>query len=94
MTTEKPDPSRQIRIVGGEHASIAVSAQILGRKKAKAAAMAQRAGSPAFVLGPQGLGGIFNDEQILARGNLKNRIHIRHLAKQIERDNGARPLGR
>ena len=93
MTAEESYPSRQICIIGGEHASIAVSAQILRRKKAKAAAMAKRASSLTFVLGPQRLGGILDDAEIPARGNLKNRIHIRHLSKQMDRDYGSRPLG-
>ena len=92
MTPEESYPSCQICIIGGEHASIAISAQILRRKKAKAATMAKRASSLTFVLGPQSLGSIFNNEEFPVSGNLENRIHIRHLSKEVDRDDGSRPL--
>ena len=55
--------------------------------------MSQRAGALAFVFCAHCLSGVFDEKKIPARGNLKKRVHVRHLAEQMNRDNGAGPRG-
>ncbi len=37
------------------------------------------------------LGGVLHDDQIVARGNLDNWVHVRHLPVQVHRYDGLRP---
>ena len=81
------------RIAGDHHAAVAKASQIFGRIKAEAADGAQRPRALAMVLGPNGLGGIFHDGEVVTRRHVPERIHFRALSEQVDHDDGPRPLG-
>ena len=50
--------------------------------------MPKRAGAFALVCRADCLGGIFDQKNIATSGNRKHRVQVRHLAKQMDRENG------
>ena len=76
-------------IVRRHHTPISKTAQVLGRKEAEAAQMPHGAGPSALVFRTYGLSGIFDNVQIVAVRDLHDRVDVSHLAKEVNRDDGA-----
>ena len=77
------------RVVGNNHSPITGRAKILGWKERKASIVPDGAGSPAFVFGANRLRRVFDDHQVMFPSDSHNRIHLRHLAVQMNWNDGA-----
>ena len=82
-------PPGPIRVAGDDHAGVAIGTQDLARVKAKATDGAQRAGPFPLVFGTEGLGRVFDDRHLVTLGNLPQSFHVRALAEQMHRHDGA-----
>ena len=86
MITEKPHIFCQFLIAGDNHASVAIAGQVLTRKETKATTVTHGSHFFPFVCRTEGLGAIFNDSKIIFPGQSADRIHIRRMAKEMDRD--------
>ena len=71
-----------------DEAAVAGAAQVFRREKGEAAVVADGTGAAPFVFGADGLRSVFDYDEIVARGDFHDRIHIRHLAEEMNRDDG------
>ena len=77
---------RSFWIIGDDHASVTGAAKIFGWKEAEAAVVSDGAGTLSLVFRSDGLGGVFDDDQIVLFRDVHNGGHIGHLAEQVDRD--------
>jgi hypothetical protein len=81
-------------VIGGDRPRLAAGPQILSRIEAECRGTAQGAGlaPPALllreVLRTMCLAGVLEDGEVVLRGQLGDRIHVGHLAIQVNRDDG------
>src|SRR5258708_3760465 len=76
-------------VVCGDHATVAVTSQILGGVKAERAKLSHAASPAILVFGANRLRGVFDDGDTAFRGYRTNRIHIRAPSKQMDGNDGA-----
>ncbi len=88
---QPPDPCRQRAIVGDDGAAVTERAEILGRIEAERAGDADRADRTAGSGREVRLAAVFDDRQIVARGDSLERAHVGCLPVQMNRQNRARP---
>ena len=81
---------RQAVVVDQEHAAFAGSDQLVG-VEAEAARGTKRASASAAILGAVRLRGILDDLQVVALGNLEQRIHVHRVAVDVHRHDRPRP---
>src|SRR6185503_7594151 len=85
MIAQALDPFRVIGIVSCDRAALSKRAEILARIKTKAGNRTQASCATSSVVGSVSLSCIFNDDQIVSRGNFVNRIHVRATAVKMNR---------
>src|SRR4029077_13898678 len=74
-------------------ASLAEGAKIFSGIKTEATRVAHRACFSAFVLSAMSLSGIFNDEKSVCACKFQNRVHVRRLPEEVDRNNRFGSLG-
>ena len=79
---------RKGRVVGGQQAGVAKGSEIFAGKEAVAAEVPDAAGRFAFIGRAEGLSGIFNDEKIVLCRESHDGVHVGHLAKEVDGNNG------
>ena len=90
MVAENLQQFRLFRIVAGDHAAVAETAEVLAREKREAAVIADRTDPASLVLGTDRLTGVFDHDQIVLFRNLHDRVHIGRLAEEVHRDDRLR----
>src|SRR5262245_43706858 len=91
MVAEHLTPDRDPFVICGDGAGFATRPQILTRIEAEGGGPAHRPGlSPAAllpgeVLGSVGLAGVFDDDKVEPRCQVEYRVHVCHLAIQMDR---------
>ena len=90
MDAQPSQAPAQIVIVGREHAAVAGTAQILRRKEAEAADLAQHARATSLILGTDRLGGVFDDRDAVPHGDPPQRIHFGTLSEEMDGQDGTR----
>ena len=93
MVAENPEHLRQIGVIGNDGARIAECPQVLARVKTEAARLPDRAGRAAAPARAVGLRRILDDHDPGPGGGPAERIHVRHLAVEMDHDHRARPAG-
>ena len=69
VVAKQPGPVGQLQVIGGDHAAVAKSSQVLRWEEAETAHVADGPRSLASILGPNGLRGVFNDHQLVVDRN-------------------------
>src|SRR5215469_8687324 len=87
MCTQQLQPVCQTGIVGGNHASIASSSQILGREKAETTGGSERAGMFSSVLGTERLCSILDQRYVIFASHFEKRVEIRGESKKVDGEN-------
>ena len=77
----------ELRIVGRDHAAFS-GGDVLHRMKTEDGHVRQAAHPTAFVLGAQGMAGIFDHDQPVALGQFKNRLQVGGMAGIVHGQNG------
>ncbi len=80
---------RPLGVAGDDHAGVAVGAEVLGRIEAETAHTAETAGALALVLGAERLGSVLDEDQVVALGDVPERLHVGALAEQVDDEDGA-----
>ncbi len=80
-------------VVGDDGAALAAGAEILAGVEAEAGQVAEGAGAPALVLGAVSLGRVLDEGEPVLIGEGADRIHVRHEAVEVHRQDGLRALG-
>ena len=93
VVAKQAQPARQLGIGGGDRTALAVGAQILGEVEAEAAEVPDGSGAAAPVFSAVRLGGVLDDDQVMPRGDLHDRVHIGHLAVQVHGQDGSGARG-
>jgi hypothetical protein len=78
-------------VAGEDRPAIAVAAERLARKETGAADGGQVAALSALVFGAKALGGILDDRQAMPGGDGIDFVHVRRLAVEADRHDGAGP---
>ena len=89
MIAPHPDAMRELGIVGSDRAAFAAGTEVFARIEAEAAGDSKGARPAALVLGTVGLACILNHRDGVPVGDFENGIHIRCLAVQVNREDGA-----
>src|SRR5258708_26387405 len=76
-------------VVSDNHSAVTCCAKVLGREEGKASVVPDGAGSSSFILGANGLRGVFNDHQTVFPSDGHDCVHLCHLAVQMNWDDGA-----
>src|SRR5690242_11705471 len=76
-------------IIGGDHAAVAVPAQILAGEKTEAAYVTDAAGTPVVVLRAYGLCRILDHPDPAPGGHFHQRVHVRTRPEKMYRNHGA-----
>src|SRR5215472_17503724 len=86
------NPSSVVGVTGGDCSALAVSTQVLRGIKTKAGDVPKASHWTPLVSGAMGLRRIFDHNQIIAFRHFQNRVHVRRLAVQMDRQDslGAR----
>ena len=92
---ERPEPRRQVILLGDHHPPVPEATQVFTRKKREGTAPAEFTGHPP---GPvhqatsaDGLRAIFDDREPMPTRHLEDCIHRRHLAEEMDDDDGPGP---
>lgn len=75
-------------VIGGHHAGVSRATEILGGEEAEAIDESHGSGGTALELGADGLGGILDDGDSMASGDLEDGVHARALAEKVDRQDG------
>ena len=81
----------EVGVIGGHQAAVAESAQVLGGVEAERRGLAEPAGATPLIRGPDGLGGVFENEEPVSAGDLVDRVHVGGLAVEVDRDDRPGP---
>ena len=87
------DPLGEVLVVGDHHAALAAGPEVLPGIEAEAAHVADGAHAPALVLRAVGLGSIFDDDEVMAAGDVQDGVEIRGLAMQVHRQDRLGAVG-
>src|SRR6187455_3286275 len=85
---ETAEPLIQSRIISCTQAGIPESAKIFAGEETKATDRADRSGTPALVLRPDGLRGILDDRNATIRRGCEERVEIGTPSEQVNRQHG------
>src|SRR6516165_1422715 len=94
MITKHPNLVCDVLIVGGDGTAFTTRTQILARVEAEGRRMTDTSGLEPLVCGPReifcsvGLAGVFDYRQLVASRELHNRVHVGHLAVQMNGHDG------
>lgn len=81
-------------VVFGRHqTAVAGASEVFGRKEAEAADRTHGSGAASAVIGADGLGGILDDGQVVASGDLENLVHACALPVDMNWHDGAGARG-
>jgi len=83
----------KVIIIGGQQATVAETAEILGGEKAESSEMADGAAGYATVFCAEGLGGILNDIEVVGTRKVHEWVHVGGLAIEMDGDDGSGFLG-
>src|SRR5690625_1965925 len=93
MVCQQEDGIGQSITAGGNQPAVAAGAKILAGKKAESAGQAHAAGLSTVNGGAETLGAVLDQNQVMIVGNALQGVHVGRLAKQVNRQNGARAFG-
>ena len=85
-TRSRASERAEREIVGQHHAAVAAATQVLGRIEAEGRRVAQAARSSSLVDRADGLGRVFEHEQIVLAGDRGDRVHLGGLTIKMNRD--------
>src|SRR4051812_25788853 len=85
MPAQKADLVGKGTILRDDRAAVAEAAEVLRRENRITADRAHRPGAAALVFRADRLGGVFDDGQLMLVSNIKNRVHLGTLPKQMHR---------
>ena len=91
--TQHANGSCERRVIGDDHAGLAVGAEVLARVETEAGHVAHTADAPALVLCSVGLATVLDHHQTVLLGDLENRVHVGRLAIQVYWDDRLRLVG-
>ena len=75
---------RLLVVVGDDDAALATGAEVLARIEAEAAGQADAAGARASIFSAVRLAGILDDGNAVALGDRRDRVHVGHLAVEMD----------
>lgn len=84
VETELGEEFGQGGVVGGDHAGVAVSAEILARIEAETTDGADGAAAAAFVFRANGLGGVFDNHGAVTAGDVEEGVHVGGAAEEVD----------
>src|SRR5260221_14651050 len=90
MITQRLDLRFQCRIIRDHCACFAQGAKVLPWIEAETTRHPHGAGDSALVHGAMRLTSILDHRNSMTRSNFQNRVHVRCLAKQMDRNNSSR----
>ena len=85
VVAQPADMIMQIVTVGGNHSTVAVSAQHLGRIETERTGVADRTGDLAAPACPIRLRAVFQHRELTVLGNLHDRVHVAGMAEDVHR---------
>ena len=90
VVAQPADARQQRGIAPGDHAAVAVAAQVLAGIEAEARQIAQAAAAPAVMLGRVRLRRVLDHPQAVPPGDGQDRVHVGRLAVEMHRHDGPR----
>src|SRR5215469_14841095 len=78
----------EIGVVGGQHAPVAESPQVLAGEEAEAASPADAAGAALAIFGANRLGRILDDRNLAPAGENRDGVHVGTAAEQVYGNDG------
>src|SRR6266545_976514 len=93
MVSQNLQLLRQLIRIGGHHAAVAVTAEVLAREKAEAPQGADRAGHAPADSRAEGLGAVLYEKKAVPLADRLDLPHVRGLTEQMDRQNGLSTWG-
>ena len=82
--SQQGNPPRELGLIADDRPALAIGTEVLAGIETETTEIADRSRAAAFVFSAMRLRRVLDDDEVVAAGNLHNRIHISHQAVQVD----------